>query len=666
MLRLFCSLATLLFFCLCLAPGRSEAAPSPFRVLDYTTEVRIETNADITVTETITVDIPTSGTNKGIIRDIPVNPRWRDKGRQKVRLQVESAAIDGKPCRRDDVELTEGLCSIYMRDVSSYLSAGQHVFVLRYRMSEQLGFFPEYDELNWNAIGRGWDGGVQRARAIIYPPAGTSFLQHKAWLGSAGSQESPVTISPGQIGGKEALVFEATRPMREGEDFTCAVMWEKGVVAPSASIRPAEETFFTFAYALCLLASLAAAWLAWRRYGRDPQAGPVIPLFYPPQVPPHMRGGAGLSRVKYRGHAHGEEYLSAAAVNYVHNGGRFDSRGVAALLLSLAMRGACHLHGNTKKGFLVEKGEVGSPVPEEQSALECMPERLTIKRLRSTENPLARISDACLLRLEDYDMLVSWKLWPQLLLFLAALVAVGSLVMQQLAAGGFSELMVNDLTDFGVALGFLLGGLLGGLYIIWEWCTQKRVKDLIVFCCCVGALVFGVLACTHVEFFWMMSAPQCAMVLLTLLIPLVFCFFMDAPTPQQVDLQQQVKGLALYIGTAETQRFNLANPPEENLELYHRLLPYAVALGLEDAWGARFADKLREAMRAGDPQYDEQYSSVSLRGLIDSSKVSMSAYQEALREKLEREYASSSGGGSAFSGGGGAGSGGGGGGGRAC
>ncbi len=134
------------------------------------------------------------------------------------------------------------------------------------------------------------------------------------------------------------------------------------------------------------------------------------------------------------------------------------------------------------------------------------------------------------------------------------------------------------------------------------------------------------------------------------------------PSREQVELRQHVKGLALYTSTAETERFNFANPPEENLQLYHRRLPYAVALGLEAAWGKRFAHQLAQALAS-----EEAYTEALTQDLVYSSRVSLSSYRDAVCAEQAAKAAASPRGGSSFSGfGGGAGSGGGGGGGRAC
>lgn len=78
--------------------------------------------------------------------------------------------------------------------------------------------------------------------------------------------------------------------------------------------------------------------------------------------------------------------------------------------------------------------------------------------------------------------------------------------------------------------------------------------------------------------------------LLTILAPTAFLPIMKQPSPDALKLMTDIEGFAMYIKTAETARLNLLNPPELTPGEFERVMPYAVALGLENAWGAKFAD----------------------------------------------------------------------------
>ncbi len=646
-------------------PGR----PGPFKVVDYVSTVEIERNADILVTEEITIYLPTGQTNKGIIRDIPNKPRWKDRLRQNVKIEVESIAIDGKPCRVDDIDATTpGLYSIYMRDQAAYLTAGYHKFNIRFRMSEQLGFYENRDELTWNAVGRGWKHGVERAEAVVIPPQGVRFTQHRAWLGAKGSKDSPVHVEKRLINGREAYVFKPTRPIEKGEDFTYAVAWPKGSVTAAATVNPREEVLFTVLYALCFIGTLYAAWHYWNRYGKDPVEPPVIPLFYPPKKPAHLRKANAKRQAKNR-LVHSGDYLSPAAVHYIHAQGELKARGMAALLLSLAMRGDCELNGNDKKGFSIIKKGVSSPAVEEYEAAKALPQSCAINNKGGTNNPLGAAYKACKNILHShYDVTPQCEILIQPIILLVSLVLVTGIVCVQLW-GEFSDMVVGELFVLVGGVTLLIVGALGMYFIVRTSIKESSICIALLSLLALLIFAMGFLLCYCADVLWILSLEQLICINLAPLFPIFFAFLMDAPTKEQVELKQQVKGLALYIGTAETNRFNFANPPEENLELYHRLLPYAVALDLEDAWGARFADKLKNALYS-EGSTEMVYSTLLAHRLVDDTDRSLTSYRDAVRAesaRLAKEYSSSSDGGSSFSGsGGGAGSGGGGGGGRAC
>ena len=71
-----------------------------------------------------------------------------------------------------------------------------------------------------------------------------------------------------------------------------------------------------------------------------------------------------------------------------------------------------------------------------------------------------------------------------------------------------------------------------------------------------------------------------------------FASIMDRPTRLGRQLLDEMIGFRDYIDIAEKDELNLRNPPEKTPELFERLLPYALALGLEQRWAERFAGVL--------------------------------------------------------------------------
>ena len=76
---------------------------------------------------------------------------------------------------------------------------------------------------------------------------------------------------------------------------------------------------------------------------------------------------------------------------------------------------------------------------------------------------------------------------------------------------------------------------------------------------------------------------------------MVFIRTITAFTPAGIQIQSQIEGFKLYMSTAEEHRLNLLNPPELTPQVFEKFLPYAIALDLENAWGQKFEEVLRES-----------------------------------------------------------------------
>ncbi len=141
-----------------------------------------------------------------------------------------------------------------------------------------------------------------------------------------------------------------------------------------------------------------------------------------------------------------------------------------------------------------------------------------------------------------------------------------------------------------------------------------------------------------------------------------FAIIMRRPTLRGRKVLDEIVGFTDYMEVAEKDELNLRNPPEKTPQLFEALLPYALALGVEQAWSEKFAQVLA-AIRNPD---GSRYRPGWYRGNWSASKLSAttsslsSGLNSALASSVSPPGSSSGGGGGGFSGGGGGGGGGGG------
>jgi hypothetical protein len=77
---------------------------------------------------------------------------------------------------------------------------------------------------------------------------------------------------------------------------------------------------------------------------------------------------------------------------------------------------------------------------------------------------------------------------------------------------------------------------------------------------------------------------------------------LKAYTPEGRKLQDAIDGFKLYLSTAEVERLKIiGTPPTKTSALYEKYLPYAMALGVEEAWTHQFTPIFKALENQGHP-----------------------------------------------------------------
>ncbi len=147
-----------------------------------------------------------------------------------------------------------------------------------------------------------------------------------------------------------------------------------------------------------------------------------------------------------------------------------------------------------------------------------------------------------------------------------------------------------------------------------------------------------------------------------LLVDAAFYDLLKAPTRLGRRVMDRIEGFKLYLSVAEKDRMNFHNPPERTPELFEKFLPYALALGVEQAWGEQFAGVLAAAgqdpSRSGYRSHWYSGRSFSGGGVTDFAASLGGSFSGAIAASSTAPGSSSGSGGGGFSGGGGGGGGG--------
>jgi uncharacterized membrane protein YgcG len=144
----------------------------------------------------------------------------------------------------------------------------------------------------------------------------------------------------------------------------------------------------------------------------------------------------------------------------------------------------------------------------------------------------------------------------------------------------------------------------------------------------------------------------------------VFAWLVQAPTQEGRQLMDEAEGLKLYLSVAERDELAAIGGPEGNpaldAERYERLLPYAVALDVEEAWTEKFTAAVGAAAAAAATARIAWYHGGRADDLGGIAKAVGAGLSASIASASTPPGSSSGSGGGGFSGGGGGGGGGGG------
>jgi uncharacterized membrane protein YgcG len=156
-----------------------------------------------------------------------------------------------------------------------------------------------------------------------------------------------------------------------------------------------------------------------------------------------------------------------------------------------------------------------------------------------------------------------------------------------------------------------------------------------------------------------------AIALVCVFLHFMFGFLLKAPTSQGRKQMDEIEGLRLYLGVAERDELKAmtgpGTPPALDAKRYEALLPYAMALDVEEAWTRQFTAAVGAAAATqSSPSWYYGSHGGQPVGLANLGRSLGGALTTQIASSSTPPGSSSGGGGGGFSGGGGGGGGGGG------
>mgnify|MGYP000853870305 CR=1 FL=1 len=575
------------------------------RIIAFDSKIIVESSGKLDVTETISIanfnDESGQGNNsikRGITRDFPTRYTTEKGFISTVPFQLISITRNGEKENYKTENLSNGV-RVFCGRSDYFLEEGIHRYEIHYTTGKQLKFHEKSDELYWNVTGNGWSFSIDKASCILTFPEAAIISDIQCYTGVQGSQAHECNHTATK---KNAINLFTSKRQEPYEGFTISVSIQKGIIAQeetSSQIKEfAMDNKLIVLLALFVLLLFIILYRYWKRVGKDPKQGVIIPEFTPP---------AGLS---------------PADVGYVFQQ-EYSDKLFTAALIDLAVQKKLRIQVE-KEGLLFKSNVYKFLAPENNQEKEAS---------------------------RNYDLYNKYGFDAEDLFGL------------EIEKGTYNASFKNICTTFKSHIDSII-------------LTQKTTKRSIGFLSLnqdyIGIGLFLLIAATFASIVHIaiIKPPLPTIIYAAIVLVIGFAiqiFFMNIIKSYSNEgriIADQILGFKMYMETTEKNILDNLNPPEENIQLFEKYLPYAIALGIENKWSEKFKSIIEQSIANG---YQPSYYSLGSHPSFSNTPSSFaSAFSSGLSNTVSSaatppsSSSSSGSGGGGFSGGGGGGGGGGG------
>ncbi len=466
---------------------------------------------------------------------------------------------------------------------------GPQAYTIDYTVRNVIGFTKGDDELYWDVNGDQWDQQFGTVTTVLHLPSGLQLTNTPPQCFTGSFGSTAANCLV--IGANRAITITAPGGLLANQTLTYRVYFQKGYFAPMTF----WETFGDYAapileVAVPIVLAFGIAFSRWWRLGRDPKGrGTIVPEYAAPE---------GISP------------LDAGTIADF----KTDNRDITATFIDLARRGYLRIIENRKDRKIL-KDQVSYTLELRKSDWSaCTPFETRLLMDTFSGSIVGLTAD-----LSD----LSHKLYK-------TAKDIRNDLGGNLALRGYFR--KNPTRYIGVSSGIIVVVLVGG-NIVGPALVGAHLLPL-AFGVGIGAAIW-----------------------------LVFEHFMPARTELGVAAKEALLGLKMYMETAEKDRLEKlegpnaayaagAGQPQRTVELFEKLLPYAIVLKVESQWAAKFNDIYKSA----PDWYVGNWTAFNAGYLAGSLS---SGFASAINTGFTAPSSSGAGGGG-FAGGGGGGGGGGG------
>lgn len=606
----------------------------PEKIISFHSDIEVDKNSGITVTEHIKAYSLGDKIKRGIFRSLPLSRNLNNR-RYKVKYDIISVKKNGADEKYHE-KISNDYLEIYFGNKDVILDPGTYDYEIKYKAENQIGFFDRYDELYWNVNGTYWDFDVDSISAKVMLPEGAGIIQNSCYTGAYGSTSQNCTA---KVLSENSIEWSASG-LKANEGLTVAVGFKKGVMIPPPPPSFLEVYGILICGFIVFIGLLFYYYTTWKKYGVDPEKPTVYPQFNVP------------------------ENMSPATLGYIRSES-FSNKYLTAAIVNLAVKGYVKIIENedsgilgmfkTKKFILKKLKEPDEALPKEEINLmnnlfSEYKDSVTFDGKYDSKIEKAVRNFKETLKFQHDNFLNEGNNTSKLILpwIISSVVYGAGLVLSYMIYPEIEKLLIGGVIYIVLLVVFIIAAFVARGYF---WIFLIPVPFILF----IGALVMIYQGHDAVE---SNNFNVCyVFLILTFVALLIYQHLIKRPSEEKLRKKSLIDGFKMYMGAAENEQLKFHNPPQMTPQVFETLLPFAMVLGVDEVWGEKFDDMLK---RTSTEYQNNWYYGGTLNHYAFASTLNSSLTQSIQSTSTQPSSSGSGSGGGGFSGGGGGGGGGGG------
>ncbi|MEI6238460.1 MAG: DUF2207 domain-containing protein, partial [bacterium] len=461
---------------------------------------------------------------------------------------------DGAPISFEESNKLDHVISLKIGDPNQTFS-GQREFIISYDVSKVIGYFKDYDEIYWNVTGNEWLFPIENVTSKVFFDEGITPTQSSCYFGEFDVNNSCLPDGKATSSSITSFYLPSDTTLYMGDGMTVAVRFAKGEVsAPTQAENRRDWINKNWPWIFTVILPLSIFIIMFLKWDKDGKDPKGTGVIVPEYDSPE-----NLTPMEVSGILH--ENVRA--------------KDISAEIIYLATKGYIKIRQIGEDGFL-------SPSDYELTLLKNSDslEQDSDKRL------LDGLFETDLIKIVNTSDL-EYSFYKQISLIFKK-------VFNSLVTRGYYHTPPS--VNRAPLIAYVFLGLWASLFFTGIFSVISAAifsgESLFLF-----PLMFGIFVSAIVVGFFMRIMPS--------------------KTKHGMEVKEQILGLKMYLEVAEKDRINFHNAPEKKPEIFEKLLPYAMVLGVEKEWAKEF-----EGIYTAPPDWYEGVNGSHFSTLVFVSSIS--------------------------------------------